>query len=198
MPERTDRSIRGNKRVWAVVMAVAGASFAALYLWSLRVGPEPAAEPVLHAKTFTSQGQPEDASVAVSLCYPSGDALALGQAVIKRRSGVQAQARDALFALLSDQRAGSAPVLKEVQIRAFYLDASGTAYTDLSTGRRREISASAWDELIAVYAMVNTLTRNFEEIKRVRLLVDGKETRTLAGHLDLSAVFGERMDLVRQ
>ncbi len=198
MSERIDRGIRGNRKSLAVIIAIGIASFAGLYLWSLRNAPEPVVEPVLQAKAPTPQTRPEEALVAVSLYYPSGGLLAVEQAGIKRRSGVQAQAREALVALLSEQRVKNAPVLKEVQLRAFYLDASGAAYADLSTDRRGEVRASAWEELVSVYAMVNTLARNFEEIKRVRFLVDGKEAETLAGHLDLSAAFSERMDIVRR
>jgi hypothetical protein len=40
--------------------------------------------------------------------------------------------------------------------------------------------------------------QNFDEIKQVRFLLNGKEAQTLAGHVDLSRTFTKRMDLVRQ
>jgi hypothetical protein len=46
--------------------------------------------------------------------------------------------------------------------------------------------------------MVNTLSQNFEEIRQVRFLVDGREVQTLAGHIELSRKFTKRMDLVKQ
>jgi hypothetical protein len=49
-----------------------------------------------------------------------------------------------------------------------------------------------------MYAMVNTLMQNFEEIREVAFLVDGRQAPTLAGHMDLSRRYGKRMDLVKQ
>jgi hypothetical protein len=60
------------------------------------------------------------------------------------------------------------------------------------------VRASAWEEQLAIYALVNTLLQNFEEIKQVVLLLDGGEAQTLAGHMDLSRTFAKRMDLVKQ
>jgi hypothetical protein len=89
-------------------------------------------------------------------------------------------------------------VLRDIRLRAFYLDASGTAYIDLAAGLKKDVLASAWEEQLALYAMVNTLLRNFEEIKQVLFLFEGGEAQTLAGHMDLSRTFTKRMDLVRQ
>jgi hypothetical protein len=63
---------------------------------------------------------------------------------------------------------------------------------------QREVRASVWEELIALYAMVNTLSQNFEEIRQIRFLVEGREVQTLAGHIELSRKFTKRMDLVKQ
>ena len=41
------------------------------------------------------------------------------------------------------------------------------------------------NEMLTVYALVNTLTSNLPAITGVQLLIDGKEIDTLAGHLDL-------------
>ncbi len=41
-------------------------------------------------------------------------------------------------------------------------------------------------ELFTVYSIVNTMTENVRGINRVRILVEGVETDTLMGHLDLS------------
>jgi spore germination protein GerM len=41
-------------------------------------------------------------------------------------------------------------------------------------------------ELLTVYSIVNTMTRNLEDIEKVQLLVEGEEMESLAGHLDLT------------
>jgi hypothetical protein len=134
----------------------------------------------------------------VTLFYPLNGMLSSGTAPVKRQPDTQAQAREALLAVFSDQRATGAAVLRDVKLRAFYLDSQGMAYVDLTAGQQKEIRASAWEEQLAIYAMVNTLMQNFEEIRQVAFLMDGREAQSLAGHMDLSRKYGKRMDLVRQ
>jgi hypothetical protein len=45
---------------------------------------------------------------------------------------------------------------------------------------------------------VNTLVLNFDEIERVQLLIEGKEIKTLCGHLDLSRPLGPAPELISQ
>ncbi len=136
--------------------------------------------------------------LGVTLFYPLDGMLASGTAPVKRQPDTQAQAREALLAVFSDQRAAGASALRDVKLRAFYLDSQSTAYVDLTAGQQKEIRASAWEEQLAIYAMVNTLMQNFEEIRQVAFLMDGREAQSLAGHMDLSRKYGKRMDLVRQ
>jgi glutamate-1-semialdehyde aminotransferase len=91
------------------------------------------------------------------------------------------------------------PVLRELRLRALYLDASWTATVDLAAAspNQNEIRASAEEELLAVYALVNTLTQNFPEVRQVRILMDGREAQTLAGHIDLTRAYVKRTDLVK-
>lgn len=124
--------------------------------------------------------------------------LLAGTASVKRQPDTQAQARETLAAALSDQRVAQTAVFRDIKLKAFYLDGQGTAYIDLIPFQHRDISASAWEELLAISAMVNTVMQNFDEIKQVRFLMDGREAQTLAGHIDLSRPYTKRMDLVKQ
>jgi hypothetical protein len=151
-----------------------------------------------------AQGLPQDmqmlrhdAPLTVTLCYPVNGLLSIGSASIKRQPDTQAQAREALMALLTDQRASVVPGLKDIRIQELYLDASGTVYIDI-VPQQKEIAAAAGEELLAVYAMVNTLMLNFEDIKQVLFLMEGREAKTLAGHVDLTRKFTKRTDLLRQ
>jgi hypothetical protein len=135
--------------------------------------------------------------LSVTLYFPQDGLLISSPVPVKRQADAQAQAREILLSLLQDQRAGQTAVLRDIKLRAFYLDSQGTAYIDLATDQQLAVRASAWDEQLAVYAMVNTLTQNFEEIKQVVFLTDGREAEILAGHLDLTRKFGKRMDLIK-
>ena len=59
------------------------------------------------------------------------------------------------------------------------------AFIDLSPEARTRHTGGALDEIFTIYAIVNAVTVNLPTVSRVQILVDGKETDTLAGHVDL-------------
>ena len=60
------------------------------------------------------------------------------------------------------------------------------ALLDLSQELVDELPAGSAAELATVYSLVNTITVNFPQVRRVRLLVAGQPAGTLKGHLDIS------------
>ena len=72
-------------------------------------------------------------------------------------------------------------------VRAAYLLPDGTAFVDLGG----PTLSAGWttgshQELMAIYSEVQTVTANFPEARRVRMLVNGEPAETLAGHVSLS------------
>lgn len=61
-----------------------------------------------------------------------------------------------------------------------------TAYVDLSAEMAKNQSGGTSQEFLSVYAIVDTLTA-LPGIDQVKILIDGKETTTLCGHIDISA-----------
>jgi germination protein M len=51
-------------------------------------------------------------------------------------------------------------------------------------------------ELASIYAVVNSLTQNVEGISQVQILIEGAETETLAGHIDLTKPFREDLSMI--
>jgi hypothetical protein len=195
---RDDRSIRRDQGPLIIVILIIGAlAGGGLFLWS-RAGRAPAPEqgaPQHEAGTAPAArpGEP----LAMALFLPVNGMLEQVPASIERQPELQLEAREAAAAVLAGGRSGQTPVLRDLELRALYIDPAGTAYADLSAAGRTGIRSSAGDEFLAVYALVNTLMQNFADVRQVRLLVDGREAMTLAGHLDVSRAFVRRMDLVR-
>ena len=71
------------------------------------------------------------------------------------------------------------------RLRGVYLAADGNLFVDLSGEVTTEHSGGSLDELLTVYALVNAVTTNVQEVAAVQILVDGREVDTLAGHIDL-------------
>ncbi len=78
-----------------------------------------------------------------------------------------------------------APLPPETKIRQVFI-ARDAAYVDFSREIMEAFAYGSSSELAAVYAVVNTITANFRDVKRVAILVEGGEKETLGGHVDLS------------
>jgi spore germination protein GerM len=76
---------------------------------------------------------------------------------------------------------------EETQVREVFLDEKGCAYVDFSRDISQKHPGGTTGELITISSIVNTLTTNFpEEIRKVRILIGGREAETIAGHIDIS------------
>ncbi len=193
MSAEIDRRIgsRGQLPALIAVLAILVAAVGA-YVWYRSPGaPGPSEPPVRIPVRF-------DEPLAVTLDVPGEGGLFPRITTVKRQPDTQSQAREVLAALLSDPGAARSPVLAGVRLRAFYLDSGGTAVVDLVPLSPGGVKASAGEELVGLYAMIDTLSGNFEEVKRVRFLLEGRDAQTLAGHVDLARTFTKRPDLVRQ
>lgn len=72
-------------------------------------------------------------------------------------------------------------------VRAAYLLPDGTAFVDLGGPTLTQgWGTGTHEELMAVYSVVATVTANFPEAKRVRILINGEPAETLAGHINIS------------
>ena len=74
------------------------------------------------------------------------------------------------------------------RLRQFFILSDGTAVVDLYGETVNNIEG-VYYELLAIRSITRSLISNFEEIYRVRFLVEGKEQETLAGHVSISHPF---------
>jgi len=71
------------------------------------------------------------------------------------------------------------------RLRQAYVLGDGVAYVDFSADLKEDIGGGSMEEILAVYAIVNSIVVNIPEVRRVGILVNGRELATLNGHLDL-------------
>jgi spore germination protein GerM len=86
---------------------------------------------------------------------------------------------------------------RETTVRALYLTADRTAYIDFSQAITDSHPGGVNCELLTLYSIVNALVLNIQEIDRVKILIEGDETDTLAGHIDIQKPLHANMLLVR-
>ena len=75
-------------------------------------------------------------------------------------------------------------VLKDMRI-----DPEGTVWVNFSSHLSKSHPGGSSAEIMTVYAIVNTILLNFQEVTKVRILIEGKSVDTLAGHIDCSEPF---------
>ncbi len=189
---RKDRSIgNGTLRVALLLTVLAGAGI--LFWWLHQVASRQAAP--LQRGEESAPARPDVQLRTITLAVPDTGGLEAVPISIPKQHEVQLNARAAVAALLTTDRAAPS-LLSAFGLRGLYLNEAGTAYVDLAAVRQ-EPGASAREELLFLYAVVNTLTGNFPEVREVRFLVDGREAQTLAGHVDVARAYTGRPDLAR-
>ena len=74
----------------------------------------------------------------------------------------------------------------------FYLLPDGTAVADFSDTLATAMPSGILSEQVAVESIARTLAANVEAVRRLKILIHGQESETLAGHLDLTGFFPVR------
>lgn len=85
----------------------------------------------------------------------------------------------------------------DTKLNAIYLTADHVCYVDLSEAVRENHPGGSNSELLTIYSVVNSLVLNVTEIERVKILIGGGETPTLAGHIDLQFPVKAHMLIIR-
>ena len=81
------------------------------------------------------------------------------------------------------------PLPLETTLLAFYLLDDGTAVADFSDALSHQLPSGISTEQLALDAITRTLHAAVPQVRRLRILIDGQEAETLAGHVDLSGAF---------
>jgi len=81
------------------------------------------------------------------------------------------------------------PLPLETSLLDFYLLPNGTAVADFSDALSHQLPSGIASEQLALDAITRTLHAAVPQVQRLRILIDGQEAETLAGHVDLSSAF---------
>jgi hypothetical protein len=112
-------------------------------------------------------------------------------ALIPLPSGRQQRAEELLRALLSVYLDKSSPHVlgPGADIRSVFLVDPGVAVIDLNSAFANTHRSGVLVEDLTVASLIHTISANTPGIQKVRILVEGQERDTLAGHADLSGFY---------
>jgi hypothetical protein len=174
--------------VSVLLLAVLGMSF---YAWRMR--GRAAAVPVVATDTrpvvapVTGPTEP----VMLFVAYDDLGVLRAQSARIPMPSVRQQRAEELLRALIALylDKSSPHPLPPGADIRGIYLVDPGLAVVDLNAAFADGHRSGVLAEELTVASFIQTLAANVPGILRVKILVEGKERETLAGHADLSNFF---------
>ena len=86
---------------------------------------------------------------------------------------------------------------KGAKLNALFIADDGKAYVDLYVTKEMTKKMDTRLELLTLYSLVNSLTLNISKIKMVKILVQGKDAASLAGHLDIEYFYKTNMLIVK-
>jgi len=125
-----------------------------------------------------------------SLLYPETREIYLTPSLIQ-------QAKQVILELIKGPEHDHLPSLPSTtKLREIFITDDGTAYIDFSKEIYQQHPGGSEAEIISIYAIVNSLTYNFPQIKKVQILIEGLEKETLNGHIDLTKPFSPRFNLI--
>jgi spore germination protein GerM len=128
-------------------------------------------------------------ATAITLYVASDDAGALRrtEATVPLPSERSERARAVLRALFGTylQSGSSHPIGPGADVRDVYLMNDGSAVVDTNPAFADSHPSGVLAEELTIASIVATLNANDSAIQKVKILVDGKERETLAGHADL-------------
>jgi spore germination protein GerM len=97
--------------------------------------------------------------------------------------------------LLAGDSGHITPVPDGVQLRSLYFVAGREMLVlDFNDQLSTDFPGGSTAELEFIYFMVDNLCYNFREIKKVKFLIGGNESKSLAGHIDLERPFYPNFD----
>jgi len=156
--------------------------------------PEPPGSPV-------QDGGAVDATtrrIRLFFAVPNADRLQEEERTIPRAASIVEEAKRAVAELIKGPQTDLNPTIPPgVGLLQLYFDGRGTAYVDFTRDLQTKHPGGTGGELLTIYSIVDTLTANFGEIQQVKLLVEGSEILTLAGHIDTRRPFRPRYSFER-
>jgi spore germination protein GerM len=118
---------------------------------------------------------------------------------ILKRDEVEEEAKDAINELIKGPKGKLIPTLPpQTKLLGLELGGDGVAKINFNRALSKDHPGGSSAEMMTLYSIVNSLTLNFSQIKRVQILIEGKAVETIAGHLSLRQPVLPKPDLIRR
>jgi Sporulation and spore germination len=175
----------------AVSVLVAIALGMSVYAWRMRGRVMRAGNTPASAQPVAPPAAGPTEQVTLYVAYDDTGTLRPRAARIPLPSGRQERAEELLRTLLDIYLDKSSPHVlgPGSEIRGVYLVDPGLAVIDLNAAFANGHRSGVLVEELTMASLVKTLSDNLPGIQRIKILVDGRERDSLAGHVNLTAFY---------
>jgi hypothetical protein len=159
-----------------------------LYVWRMRGRVDRSELPAENTQPVAPPVAGSNEQVTLYVAYDEAGLLRPKAVRIPLPAGRQERAAEMLRALLTlyEDKFSPHPLAAGSEIRDVYLVDPGLAVIDLNAAFADGHRSGVLVEELTMVSLVQTLSANIPGITRVKILVEGRERDTLAGHADLS------------
>jgi spore germination protein GerM len=175
----------------ALAVLLAAALGLSIYAWHMRktVAATPVARIDTRPLAPPVTGPTE--KVVLYVAHDDDGTLRAEAAQIAMPSGRQQRAEELARALISLYLEKNSPhvIGAGTEVRSVFLVDPGVAVIDMNGAFADSHRSGVLVEELTIASLIHTITANTPNILRVKILIDGKERETLAGHADLSSFY---------
>jgi spore germination protein GerM len=116
---------------------------------------------------------------------------------IFKENDAAAQAKEVVKALLDGSKEKKVNTFPAgVSVLDVKIDGAGVAYVNFTGNLIKLHPGSSSTEMASINSLTSSLTQNVPEIKKVKILVEGKELTSIKGHISTSKAFLPNPDLL--
>jgi spore germination protein GerM len=118
---------------------------------------------------------------------------------ISKKNEVKEEAKETIVELIRGPKSKLIPTLPpRTKLLTLQISNAGLAKVNFSQALSKDHPGGSSAEMMTVYSIVNSLSLNFPQIKRVQILIDGEPAETITGHLSLKEPIFPKPDLIKR
>jgi spore germination protein GerM len=140
----------------------------------------------------------ERKTVTLYFSGEEGEYLTGEKREISNKGSTQEEAKEVIDELIKGPKGKLIRTLPpRTKLLAVQIDEGGVAKVNFDRSLSRDHPGGSSAEILTVYSIVNSLTLNFPQIKKVQILIEGKG-ESITGHLVLDRPISSKTDLIKR
>ena len=118
---------------------------------------------------------------------------------ILKKNTVQEEAKETVIELIKGPNGKLIRTLPpRTEVLTLQISDAGVARVNFTPALAKDHPGGSSAEMMTVYSIVNSLSLNFPQIRRVQIVIDGKPIASLVGHLSLEQPVSPKPDLIKR